>query len=201
MVAYNECTTPNTTHADPALGTSPPDPSCAPAVQTSDQLTTSTVGKQGAFAQLKAVRGDPGTPEDEADVLITTNATDVRKRSDGTDYVGPVILRALHTDHGPANNPGGVRPARSRTRALRFRSTALRQSPSEPGLELQPRHHRRHARAGLCERGQERSGVDALGRLAGRGPGRGHRQWRDGCAPTCGSGDEEIYLGQGVFTP
>ena len=52
-------------------------------------LTTSSTGKQSASARYDTITGNASTNADEADVRIQASATDVKKRSDGTDYVGP----------------------------------------------------------------------------------------------------------------
>jgi hypothetical protein len=58
--------------------------------------------------------GDPSTPADEADVRLALNATDVRVRSDLSDYTGEVTVattvRITDRDNATATG-GGSEPA------------------------------------------------------------------------------------------
>jgi hypothetical protein len=87
--AYQACTVPNREHGPPLA-----EPSCNPPAQTSAQATVGTPDSNGqaplavAQARFKTTVGNPGTPADEADVAITVAATDVRARSDLSDYAG-----------------------------------------------------------------------------------------------------------------
>jgi hypothetical protein len=87
--AYQACTVPNRQHGPPLAH-----PSCAPPAQTSVQATVGTpdtnnqTARMVAHARFKTVVGNPGTPEDEADVAITVFANDVRAQSDLSDYAG-----------------------------------------------------------------------------------------------------------------
>jgi acyl-homoserine-lactone acylase len=87
--AYAQCTSPNRTHAAPlSFG------SCSPAVPESSQLTVGTPDANGqpanstGFARFRTVPGDPATPADEADVAMTYEITDVRRKADLSDYTG-----------------------------------------------------------------------------------------------------------------
>ena len=87
--AYNACTSPNRVH-----GPSLEHPSCNPPALSSPRLTTGTPDVNGAVANMNAsvsfrvFAGDPGTPEDEADVNVQAIINDVRLRTDATDYTG-----------------------------------------------------------------------------------------------------------------
>ena len=117
--AYTTCTAPNRTHAAPLAYDS-----CNPPVQTSPNLTVGTPDANGAGANASgfikvSVTNGPGT--NDADVLITANATDVRCKAgvatcnptpntaDGPDYAGAVLgSSSLNiTDH---NNAAGCPP-------------------------------------------------------------------------------------------
>jgi hypothetical protein len=121
--AYKQCTAPNREHGPPlAFG------SCNPPQQASDNLTVGTADSNGQPAKaegslrLEAVLGNPATPADEADVLLTFSITDVRNRSDLTDYtrdVHPSLpLRITNRDNSPA--PAGLNQATSMDSALSF---------------------------------------------------------------------------------
>ena len=118
-VAYKQCqgAAQNRTHG-PSLA----HPSCNPPVQVSDWLTVGTPdAPSGAAAnsagsvRFRTVVGDPGTPTiDEADMGIFLSITDVRRKSDFTDYTGELQLRAplritsrnnAVTSGGPFNDP------------------------------------------------------------------------------------------------
>lgn len=94
--AYDECTAPNREHGPPLSH-----PSCNPPVQSSGQLTVgSPDANQRApnsigSAKLRVVAGSAGTPADEADVVFTVSITDVRLKSDLSDYTGELELAAV----------------------------------------------------------------------------------------------------------
>jgi hypothetical protein len=87
--AYAQCTAPNRTHGAPLAF-----PSCNPPVQTSPNLTVGSPDANATSAnfvgsvKLDAIVGIASTPTDEADVKFTISMTDVRLRSDLSDYTG-----------------------------------------------------------------------------------------------------------------
>ena len=95
-LAYDECTSPNATHAPPLEH-----PSCNPPTPSSANLTVGTPDANGRPAKFSgsarwAVRtGDTGTPEDEADVVLAVSLSDVRNLSDLTDYEGEVLASTV----------------------------------------------------------------------------------------------------------
>jgi hypothetical protein len=99
LPAFKPCTSPNRIHGPPPLSTSPTDPSCSPPVLASDWLTVGTADSNGqptksiGFARVNAIVGDPSTPADEADVRLQLDITDVRKKSDLSDYTGQLQVR------------------------------------------------------------------------------------------------------------
>jgi hypothetical protein len=105
--AYNQCTSANRTHGPPLAH-----PSCNPPVQSSGQLTVGSPDANGAAAnfagsaRMSVVPGNPATTADEADVKYRLSLTDVRKKSDLTDYTGQVqlktSLRVLDRYNGPS---------------------------------------------------------------------------------------------------
>jgi hypothetical protein len=114
--AFNQCTTANDNrlHGPPDFpgNATNPDVSCNPPTQTSSQLTVGSPDANGAaansvgYAKLSTLVGNPGTSADEADARITLSITDVRKRSDLTDYSGQLQLestiRATDRNNGPS---------------------------------------------------------------------------------------------------
>ena len=117
--AYAQCTSPNRVHGPPDFpgNASNPDGSCNPPAQTSSQLTVGSPDANGAgaqslgFAKLATILGNPGTSADEADVRVTAQITDVRKRSDLTDYTGQLQLdttiRVIDRNNGPTETGVG----------------------------------------------------------------------------------------------
>lgn len=93
--AYAPCVSSNRAHGAPlAFG------SCAPPAQTSAQLTVGTPDSNGVaavnsigFARLAVLVGNPATPQDESDVQVAARITDVRLRSDLSDYTGDLAVR------------------------------------------------------------------------------------------------------------
>jgi hypothetical protein len=94
--AYEPCATSNRTHGPPLAY-----PSCNPPAQSSGQLTVGTSDANGlapgstGFVKLQPVVGNPSTPADEADVRITASLSDVRNKSDLTDYTGELQIEPV----------------------------------------------------------------------------------------------------------
>jgi len=102
--AYNACTSPNTSHGGGlSYG------SCTPPTQTSSQLTVGTpdANGQGAKLQSKILYGVGG-----GDVGIIATITDVRNKSDLSDYTGELSLspglRITDKNNTPGPGPGTV---------------------------------------------------------------------------------------------
>jgi hypothetical protein len=108
--ANTRCDAPNHTHGIPLAF-----PSCAPPTLTSSYLTVGTPDSNGkrttmeAYILLKAIKGDPDTPEDEADVSITVHVNNVFNK-DLSDYTGSLRaeLPVTITDHNSLPSPGGA---------------------------------------------------------------------------------------------
>jgi predicted acyl esterase len=108
--AYKNCTSANRTHGPPLAF-----PSCNPTQQESSELTVGTPDANGntarstGYARFAAVPGDPATPADEADLKVQASISDVRLRSDLSDYTGEVKVEHLFriTDRFNAIAPGG----------------------------------------------------------------------------------------------
>ncbi|MGH3370886.1 MAG: prealbumin-like fold domain-containing protein, partial [Nocardioidaceae bacterium] len=113
VVAYANCAAPNRSHGPPLAY-----PSCNPPAQSSAHLTVGTPDANSRTASMigsvrfEVVSGDPGTPADEADVMIETNVTDVRLRAGLDDYTGElegrVSLRITDRLNGPGQNEGAT---------------------------------------------------------------------------------------------
>ncbi len=116
--ASRECSesSANRSHGPPLVA-----PSCDPPVQSSDHLTVGTFDANGkpvassGRVGLKAIGETPIDLDngDQADVQLTASLTDVRNKSDLTDYTGELRvvfgLRITDRNNGPAANiPGTV---------------------------------------------------------------------------------------------
>ena len=87
---------------------------CTPPEPESDWLTVGTPdanglpAKSAGFVKVTSILGDPSTPENEADVRVEFQLTDVRESADLSDYGGFLLATAdwQITDHynGPAQN-------------------------------------------------------------------------------------------------
>jgi WD40 repeat protein len=112
--AYAPCAAPNRTHGAPLSF-----PSCTPPAGTSTELTVGTpdVNFRSAnsigYVQLTARPGNAATPADEADVRVGSRITDVRRRSDLSDYTGELGLRLplqITDRNNTGAGPGTVQP-------------------------------------------------------------------------------------------
>jgi Tol biopolymer transport system component len=109
--AYKQCTAPNTSHGSPlAFG------SCKPPTQASSYLTVGTPDANGpaakavAYVLMKAFSCPAcAGPGPNADVSLDVSITDVRKKSDLSDYGGQLQADAALriTDQNNTPNPGG----------------------------------------------------------------------------------------------
>jgi hypothetical protein len=97
VIAYADCTSPNRAHASPLSFAS-----CNPPAVTSGFLTAGTPDNNGNPANfvgnvlLRTINGDPLTPADEADVVVTAHVDDVRLKSNPVDdYTGQLGVRLL----------------------------------------------------------------------------------------------------------
>ena len=99
-VAYKPCTAPNRTHGAPLAF-----PSCSPPQQTSSQLTVGTPDANGRSANAI---GSVEYGVAQSDVKITVSLTDVRKKSDFSDYAGELqvdqTLRLTDRRSGPGQD-------------------------------------------------------------------------------------------------
>jgi hypothetical protein len=108
--AYRQCLSYNATHGPPLAF-----PSCKPPLEESSVLTVGTPDANGkaarsiGTAKFGAIRGNPATPADEADLRVQTSITDVRLQSDLSDYTGELQLEHIFriTDRFNAIAPGG----------------------------------------------------------------------------------------------
>jgi glucose/arabinose dehydrogenase len=188
--AFNACAAPNRSHGAPLAFAS-----CAPPTQSSSQLTVGTPDANGraanasGSARFEVIAGDPSTPADEADIALTVAITDVRRRSDLSDYAGELqaaaSLRITDKDNGGVN-PAATVTDRPYTAMLSCQPTLATTTGSQCSVSttidaLVP---------GSVKEG--RRAIWELGQLQVYDGGA------DGIAATA---PNTVFLRQGVFTP
>jgi hypothetical protein len=197
--AFNQCTSPNRTHG-PSLAF----PSCASPVQTSSVLTIGSPDNNGFAANFVGsirfivVPGNTTTDADEADVKLVVAMSDIRNRPSGTDYVGRVLAEAElqitdNSNAAEAPEPGTVQKFRFQwpvdcvsTTSTTIGSNCNLTTTADSVLPGAVTESRRT----IWEIGQ--------GDVKDAGPnGTGYAS----CPPTCGDGDESVFLRQGVYVP
>jgi hypothetical protein len=197
---YRQCTAPNSMHVAPLAH-----PSCSPPAQSSPLLTTSTIGRGWGSATLKVRNGDPSTPADEADVAIDAALSDVQSTAGGGDYTGKVILKSRVRMTDTRNGTSGRESATVSDFELSVPIDCVATAAPERGSHcdltttldtLVPGFVMEGARAVVSTFSVNVEDAGADGEVD-PGPGPGGL----GCPPACGTGDESVYLRQGIFTP
>ena len=193
--AYKQCTSPEQHHVTPL-----DEPSCTPTVQESSLLTTSTTGRGLASATLSVMPGIPGGA-DEADFSIAASATDVLNKVGGTEYTGKVILttqmRVTDRSSGYSGEEGGT------VQDVQFSvpfDCVTTPDPAAGGScnvtttadTLLPNFVKETKRTVISTFAFNLLDVGADGSIT---PPSG------ACPLSCGSGDEKVFLTQGVFAP
>jgi hypothetical protein len=192
--AFEACGASNGSHGAPLSV-----PSCSPPVEASDYLTVGSPEGNGkaannsGFVQLKVVGENPIDPDngDQADVQITTQVTDVRKRSDLSDYSGELrgALGLRMTDR--INSPGQLIPATAMDVDLGFTIACAPTAESAIG--------------GSCNLTTSADTLAAGTVLEGRRAiwGLGQVRVFDGGADSNGdtTGDNTLFAVQGFFAP
>jgi len=195
---FEQCTAPSNTHVAPLdLG------SCSPAAQQSDLLTTSTIGRGAGSVILRVQKGDSGTLEDEADVSIAASITDVRLAPGGSDYVGQVLLRMGMRLTDRANRfhlePVANEPATVRDTELAAPIDCIA-SAGSGGSSCELATSADALVPGFVVEGR-RMVVSGLGLAVEDAGADGDVGPPASCPPACGTGDESVFLSQGLFAP
>jgi hypothetical protein len=206
--SFVSCTASNSTHVTPF-----DKPSCTPPQQESSQLTTG-LGNQNAFANFTVYcNGTPtvetppcsGTPGDQVDVRLVLMTSDVRKRSDGNDYVGKVILQSdvRMTDRSNDVGAGGSGTAVDTPFSIPVDCLANAGANGSncnltTTLDTIVPNFARELKRSVISLGAVRL-LDAgpNGTISPPSPD----PYELGCPPICGDGDEQAYLRQGVYAP
>jgi hypothetical protein len=202
---FEQCSPPgNANHVTPL-----DERSCSPPAPGSPLLTTSTVGAGTGSVKYAAINGNPSTTTDEADVSIAARITDVRCASGGfpgcaaadDDYAGQVILSSVVRQTDLANGIFEDDPGTVLDFALAVPVDCIATSITTVGSTcsltttadtLVPDYVKERKRTILSLQSIRVLDAGADGTVT---PPSGT------CPFTCGSGDEAVYLRQGVFTP
>ena len=209
--AYRECTSPNAQHGPPLAH-----PSCNPPAQQSGTLTVGTVDANGFSANsVASVRfavrpGNASTPADEADVGFELSATDVRCAVTsaacpgglGSDYAGRVLvattLRITDRDNDVGVG-GGSDPATVTDVPLEVPADCSPTAGTQSGATCALTTTLDSVLPGAVTEG-DRS-IWQMGPVALHDAGPDGAGYGAGCPATCGNGDEQLFMRQGVFIP
>jgi hypothetical protein len=191
---FRQCTSPDSNHAGPLAF-----PSCTGPALESSLLTTSSAGRGTGSATFAVLPGDPVTPANEADVKIAAATSDVRNAAGGSDYAGKVILSTTMriTDRG---NSGG---ASATVQDTRFDVPIDCATNADPvlGSSCAIATTANTLLPGFAVEGN-RAVLSAFSfSLEDAGPDGAAIPSSGLCPPTCGTGDESVFLRQGLFTP
>jgi dienelactone hydrolase len=193
--AYERCTSPNRSHVAPLDS-----PSCAPPSLRSSLLTTSPLGKGGAFARLDAIEGNPATPQNEADIAITALATDVRNKN-GSDYAGKLVLNSTLRITDTANDVSGGKAGTLEDFSFGAPISCASTADTNLGSICSLTTTANALVPGAFQEGR-RTVISAFNvNVLDAGPDASITPASGSCPPACGTGDERTYLDQGVFAP
>jgi Subtilase family/FG-GAP-like repeat len=190
---FRECTSPTSSHIAPLDF-----PSCSSPSLQSSLLSISTQGRGQGFARFDVMVGNSSTTADEADVGISLTDSDVRTAAQ-SDYTGKVLLtiplRITDGSNGPtANEPGTVEDTR-----FSVPVQCVATAPSSVGSNCNASTTADTLVPGYVREGA-RTVISAFS-VAVLDAGPDGQVSPPGCPPTCGTGDEQPFQGQGVFAP
>jgi hypothetical protein len=208
LPSYKECTAPNRTHGVPLTYGS-----CNPPSPTSSTLTVGTPDANGQGAksvsslQLDVMPGDPNTPANEADVHVAFDATDVRcattnaacPSGTGSDYIGKLLatasLRMTDKYNGASQSEDGT----VGDTALQMPITCVATGDATVGGHCALNTTLNALIPGIAL--EEKRAIWQLGQVEVKDAGPNGTGFGAGCPGTCGDGDEQTFLRQGVFVP
>jgi WD40-like Beta Propeller Repeat len=196
--AFNQCVSPNRTHRAPLAF-----PSCAPPSQASSNLTIGTPDANGkganssGYVRFAVGPGDPSTTFDEADVGIKVSLSDVRWKSDLSDYTGELqvwlpYLRITDKFNGPSGtNAGGTDPATMQDIPLPVTASCAATDPPTIGANCTFASSLEAIVPGMVKEGQRSVWQLSQVQVYDGGP--------DGAIST--SAGNTLFMVQGVFVP
>jgi hypothetical protein len=202
VIGFNSCGgSPNRTHGPPLAS-----PSCNPPVRSSGPLTVGTPdantfsapANSVGFVRYSVLGGDATQPPDEADVAITVSITDVRNSSGGTDYTGRLLVTAPLTVTDNDNSTETPEPGTTEAFPFQFPvQCAATVSTTIGGQCDVTTTYDALVPGAVIER---QRAVWALGQVQVKDAGPNGTGYA-ACPPTCGDGDETVFMRQGIFVP
>jgi hypothetical protein len=197
--AYNACTSANRTHG-PALAY----PSCNPPVRSSGPLTVGTPDANGfsassvSYVRFGVVTGNPSAPPDEADIAISVSITDVRNSAGGSDYAGRLLVTSVLKITDNANAAERPEPATTQEEAFQFPvQCSVTAETTRGGTCNLTTTYDALIPGAVTERQRAIWALDQV-QVKDAGPnGTGYAS----CPPTCGDGDETVFMREGIFIP
>jgi hypothetical protein len=197
--AYTACTSPNRMHGPPLAH-----PSCAPPTRTSSTLTIGSPDANGvaanssSYMRFKAIPGNPATEANEANVELIVSINDVRNHPSLTDYTGKIMLQSdlQITDQRNADEM----PEWGTTQTIPFKwpVQCVATGDTTRGANCIATTSANSLFPGAVIEGRRNIWSVGQGSVMDSGPnGTGY----DSCPPTCGDGDETVFLRQAIFIP
>ena len=190
---FRACTAPNSSHVAPLDR-----PSCSPPALQSSLLTMAAQGRGTGFARFDVMPGDPGTPADEADVRIGASASDVRSAGGG-DYAGRVVLATVIRITDRANGASADRAATVQDSRFSLPIACTPTPAASSGSDCNVSTTADTLVPGFAREGDR--AVLSLMSVTVEDAGPDGNVGSANCAPSCGSGDESVFLRQGLFAP
>jgi hypothetical protein len=197
--AYNACTSTNRLHGPPLASAS-----CNPPIRSSGPLTVGSPDANGfaansvSFVRYSVLGGDASSPPDEADISISVSITDVRNHPSGSDYSGRLLVTTPLRITDNANAPEMPEPGTTQDDALEFPvQCAVTADTTRGGACSLSTTYDALIPGAVTER---QRAIWALGQIQVKDAGPNGTGYA-ACPPTCGDGDETVFLRQGVFAP
>lgn len=197
--AYDPCTSANRTHGPPLAY-----PSCNPPSRSSSTLTVGTPDANGfaanstPYMRYKAIPGVPSTEANEADVTLIASINDVRNHPSGTDYTGKILLQANLQMTDQRNAP--EMPEWGTTQALPFQwpVQCVATADTTKGSDCNATSSANAVLPGAVVESRRSMWAFGQASVLDAGPnGTGYAA----CPPTCGDGDETVFMRQAIAIP
>ncbi len=208
--AFIACTTPDRVHANPFNFGSCADTSSPYSRSISEVLTVGTPDHNGlqanasSYVKLVTQLGAAGPPND-ADMIVLVHINDVRCGPQGgaacpggvtQDFAGRLVLRTSVRVTDKASGTGDA--ATVQTFPLDF-PVQCTPTATAPGGTCDATTSLNTLLPGAIVEGQR--AIIELGQIRVYDPGPNGTGFGGGCPPSCGDGDETVFLRQGIFVP
>jgi Subtilase family/FG-GAP-like repeat len=206
--SYQQCTDPDRVHGPPL-----DDPSCSSPAQQSGTLTVGSpdangsVANSSGFVRLDVMLGNPNTPEDEADVGISIDVTDVRcavtnaacPSGQGSDYTGRLLATSTVRITDKFNGPSQEQDGTVIDTRLEIPFGCTTTAGTGIGAHCAVNTTMDALLPGAVVEGERAVWQTGAVEIQDAGPnGTGYG---NGCPAACGDGDEAVFMRQGIFVP